>query len=670
MMSEPKDPIEPGDASLLLLREDVGENYEAVCRSAAAAVGADVCRLALWDAAAEALVAQRPRYTAVGQSVPQFPVQPSPASAHVLRTGEPYICNDPAGDPLYEPSVREHGVHSVLTVPVRSGTRTLGLLYALNKPGGFGPEDARTLTALAAAAAVTLENIRLYAEERQRRVLNEGLRDLSRALVSTATEDAALGTVLDQVWRVVRYQAAAALLLDGDHLRVAASRGGDVGLTVPLRSASEMEAALRSPEPAILRETGPLLPALGLRDVSGPTLVAPLRAEGQVVGAFLVVLDPEMEPSVREAQRVAALADHASLFLAAGAVMRRERQARARKGAVTRIARIAATRHEPDSLLQGVAPELLTLSGADRVILYLTHSHGSVLVPAAESGAAAGEQDAVFALGLDLTSKPLLPLLTRREPVRLQGRECLPLSPFPEVTGLLIMALAGRDDLLGAFALATVGRPPSFDTALMEVLGEVAIQVGMGVENARLFSRLSQMASTDELTQLANRRRFAESLRLEIGRGRRDEKPVSLVLVDIDQLKRVNDSHGHPAGDAAIRHVAVAIRSERRETDMAARLGGEEFALLLPGTPLAGAVRTAERIRAWLGVNEVPGLGTVTISAGVACFPEDAEDEEALVRVADERLYAAKAGGRNRVCAESSPTPSPLTKPSPQSTAT
>jgi diguanylate cyclase (GGDEF)-like protein len=293
-----------------------------------------------------------------------------------------------------------------------------------------------------------------------------------------------------------------------------------------------------------------------------------------------------------------------------------------------------------------------------------------VLVPAAEAGAAPGEQDAVFTLGLDLGSKPLLPLFTRREPVMLEGKECLSLSPFSRVTGLLFMPVLGRDDLLGAFALATVGRPPSFDTGLVEFLGEVAIQVGMGVENARLFSRLSQMASTDELTQLANRRRFAESLRLEIGRGRRDEKPVSLVLADIDHLKRINDSHGHPAGDAAIRHVAVAIRSERRETDVAARLGGEEFALLLPGTPLAGAVRTAERIRGWLGVNDIPGLGTVTVSAGVASFPDDAEDEEALVRIADERLYAAKAGGRNRVCADVPRTAAQLAKPGTQSTAT
>ena len=185
----------------------------------------------------------------------------------------------------------------------------------------------------------------------------------------------------------------------------------------------------------------------------------------------------------------------------------------------------------------------------------------------------------------------------------------------------------------------------------MEFLQDVAQQVAMGMENARLFSALSQMASTDELTRLANRRRFTESLRMEMARMRRSDAPLSLIMADADHLKAINDAHGHPAGDAAIRHVADAIRKGGRETDMAARLGGEEFALLLPGTDAVGAVKAAERIRKALASSSIPTVGTVTVSMGVATAPEDAAAEEELVRVADARLYAAKARGRNQVCA-------------------
>jgi diguanylate cyclase (GGDEF)-like protein len=163
------------------------------------------------------------------------------------------------------------------------------------------------------------------------------------------------------------------------------------------------------------------------------------------------------------------------------------------------------------------------------------------------------------------------------------------------------------------------------------------------------------MASTDELTQLANRRRFTETFRLELSRTRRSSAPLSLVLSDIDHLKRINDGLGHPAGDAAIRHVADTLRQGRRDTDLAARLGGEEFALLLPATDKGGAVNAAERIRRELSESVVPGVGTVTVSLGVATCPEDGHSEQELIRVADERLYAAKSGGRNRVCYAASP---------------
>src|SRR5438046_1166645 len=119
--------LEVQDPSLLLLHEDVGESYDAVTRSAAAAVGAESCQLALYDEDTGELIARRPRYDAPGQRVPQyrFRLDSSPASVLVLRTGEPYLSNDPATDPLYDPSVKARGVRSVLTVPVRRGARLL-----------------------------------------------------------------------------------------------------------------------------------------------------------------------------------------------------------------------------------------------------------------------------------------------------------------------------------------------------------------------------------------------------------------------------------------------------------------------------------------------------------------------------------------------------------------
>ena len=647
----------------------MGESYDAVTRSAAQAVGAEACDIALYDADTDELIARRPRYTAPGRSVPQFrfPLASAPASEHVVRSGEAHLCNDPAGDPLYEPGVKDHGLRSVLTVPVRRGGRMLGLIYARNKPGGFVPEDVGTLTALAGAAAVTLENIRLYAGEQERRVLNESLREVSRALLTTVSEDMALASVLDQMWRVVRYQAASAAVIEGDRLRVAASRGGDTDVSFPLEGAGEVRTAIQTRQLGLISDVA-TLPEMGMRLSRGGAIVAPLLARGQALGAFVVAFDEDHDPSLRDGQLVTAFADHAALFLEAGAVLRRERQARARTAAVARITRLTASRHEPDSLLQAVAPELLAAAGAERAVLYLRHARNAVLIPVAYAGTAPHEEERVRELRLDMTSGPLVGLLDGQGAVCFEAPSNPPpgsITPFDGTRALLIFPMLSREETIGAALVAWISRPRPADPALVEFLKDVAQQVTLGVENARLFAALSQMASTDELTQLANRRRFTETLRLEVARARRVGTPLSLVLGDLDHLKRVNDTYGHPAGDAAIRHAADAFKRGRRETDLAARLGGEEFALLLPSTDREGAARAAERIRADLSESLVPVVGTVTVSLGVATLPDDAGTDDDLVRVADERLYAAKAGGRNRVVATSPEAPVAPARPQP-----
>ena len=125
--------------------------------------------------------------------------------------------------------------------------------------------------------------------------------------------------------------------------------------------------------------------------------------------------------------------------------------------------------------------------------------------------------------------------------------------------------------------------------------------------------------------------------------------------MDLDHLKKINDTQGHQAGDVAIRHVADILTRRRRATDLPGRLGGEEFALLMPATAKDGAVLTAERICREVSGHPVPKVGTVTVSIGVATMPEDAREEEPLIRVADHRLYAAKAAGRNQVRSTSVP---------------
>ena len=160
--------------------------------------------------------------------------------------------------------------------------------------------------------------------------------------------------------------------------------------------------------------------------------------------------------------------------------------------------------------------------------------------------------------------------------------------------------------------------------------------------------RLRSEADRDYLTGLANRRRFRKALGQEVERWRRYELPCALVLIDVDHMKRINDTHGHPAGDRVIRSVADAIEELSRDNDTAARLGGEEFALLLAGAASDKAVLAAERLRRAVCEVPVEEVGVVTVSLGVASCPAHARNERELFSAADAALYSAKREGRNR----------------------
>jgi diguanylate cyclase (GGDEF)-like protein len=209
-----------------------------------------------------------------------------------------------------------------------------------------------------------------------------------------------------------------------------------------------------------------------------------------------------------------------------------------------------------------------------------------------------------------------------------------------------------RASLFGSLAMGLVG-------ATLLGLGGLVIwrlasasQKQMG--RLRELSReLRTLATTDPLTHIANRRHFDELAKVEIERARRHGGALSLAVIDIDHFKRINDVHGHPVGDAALTGLVGLIAASLRDTDLLARLGGEEFALILPHTALAGAEEFSERIRHLVEASplSVPGAEAlrITVSIGVAQWHPEEADFDAVMRRADQALYEAKSAGRNRV---------------------
>lgn len=173
-------------------------------------------------------------------------------------------------------------------------------------------------------------------------------------------------------------------------------------------------------------------------------------------------------------------------------------------------------------------------------------------------------------------------------------------------------------------------------------------RVAQLIQIRQQFERLHALADRDYLTGLVNRRRFRTALGHEVERWRRYNVPCSLLLLDIDYLKRINDAHGHSAGDQAIRRVGSALTELSRDNDTAARLGGEEFALLLAGAEREKAAAAAERVRQVVSAEAIERIGIITISLGVASCPAHATSERTLYAASDAALYRAKREGRDR----------------------
>ncbi len=232
------------------------------------------------------------------------------------------------------------------------------------------------------------------------------------------------------------------------------------------------------------------------------------------------------------------------------------------------------------------------------------------------------------------------PVYTRK--VKLRGME-----------SLVVLPLICADEAIGSFTLASRKRHV-FVKDKREMLGVIANQVAVSTKNAEMYRGMENLATTDGLTGLVNHRAFQERFAELLHRAERHEQRVAILLTDIDHFKKVNDTYGHPTGDAVLKRVAQVARGEVRKIDVAARYGGEEFAVVLDGTDREGARLLAERIRTEVEKQQFSsekGPFHCTLSLGIACYPDDGRDPKTLIAHADQALYHAKHNGRNRAVA-------------------
>ena len=209
----------------------------------------------------------------------------------------------------------------------------------------------------------------------------------------------------------------------------------------------------------------------------------------------------------------------------------------------------------------------------------------------------------------------------------------------------LVVPLRTGDGTIGSLSAVTRANPPVFPPEAADALEALGLRAGPALRNAQRFAEASQLAELDSLTGLANQRVFHELLGREVARSRRYGRRLALIVLDLDDFKRINDRVGHLAGDTVLAEVAASIRGCVRSTDIGCRVGGDEFAVILPESTLEDAKQLYQRVQAHMTAKPVAQAGALSFSGGVAELRQQ-DDPVAFFQRADEALYQAKQAGK------------------------
>jgi diguanylate cyclase (GGDEF)-like protein len=313
--------------------------------------------------------------------------------------------------------------------------------------------------------------------------------------------------------------------------------------------------------------------------------------------------------------------------------LRRERERV--QGSMRRLGEAVASNLDRDALLEIVVRTAVEGVGADAGRASVCGEDRATLVERSRVGRMNGLEQAVSSVEIDALRAG-------------QERE----TTIGEASAIAhpLRGAEGGDSVVGVVSVGRSGRP--FSQSERELFHYLAAQAAVSMENVDLHETVARESVTDELTGLSNRRGFDDALTRELERSKRFGSKLALVMLDLDDFKKVNDTYGHQQGDIVLREVARVLREQSREIDDPGRYGGEELAVVLPGTDLEGAYNLAERVRVQIEALRIPRVGgegeiRVTASFGVAALPEAGDDESALIAAADAALYEAKRGGKN-----------------------
>ncbi len=581
---------------------------------------------------------------------------------HVVRSGTSLMVQRYASHPAANPAWAAAGLGACIGVPLHVDAHVFGALYVFRQADSrpFDIADLNVLESWGEQVGIALQNAMLFADERQRAdelgALRDTLEDLS----------AQLG-VPDLLQAILR--RAAALLL---------ATGGELGLYEPERGGVQVVASYNMGDSyygtfipvgqgvmGTVVQTGRLLMLSdyqawdkslpGYRSSNCRTVIAvPLRARGRLLGVVSITdarvgrkfTDNEVRILKMFAQQAAIAVDNAHLFEDAH---RRAEEAET----LRQVSLIVAGLLDEKDAIRQILELLGRVVACDTAVVVLKEKETLSVVGEHQwkaNPSMLGMEFSVFGIS------PYADVARRIEPLLVSDA----VAQYPRLSrdersayirSWLGVPLIAHDDVLGVIAVHSM-LPNYFSQSNLRLLSAFGSHVAVAIANARLYADAQRLAITDPLTGIFNRRYFFQVASIEFRRSLRHRTDLSVLMIDIDRFKRVNDTYGHQIGDVTLQKVAAACRSSIRDIDVLARYGGEEFIILLPDTDEVGAMRVAHRLHEAVSTHPVKANGheiSITVSIGVAVMENGIQNLDTLVGRADQALYRAKRAGRNRV---------------------
>ncbi|MGB7539248.1 MAG: diguanylate cyclase [Anaerolineales bacterium] len=603
----------------------------------------------------------------------------------ILAGGAPKVLmSDELAEPAERELLRAKGVVTLVGLPLKIRSQVIGVLsvrYSL--PHTFSQAEMDGLTLYAVQAAGTIERLRLLEESRQRESDLRMIVDMARVVTSTLDLEELLQQIAVLLVWTARMDACVIASVDMEQGQVrtlaAYSAFGErtdreFGAGYALADSPVSGQVLKGSDPLLLRIDDPGChpsEAVILRQLHyGAVLMIPLWAGGKALGLLRLYSRQNTRTfSALELQRLRVPAEQAALALVNARLYESEHQQRILAETLRDIGLILSGSLRAGTILETLLEQIGRVVPFDSANVMLLQGD-RVRVASHRGYERFGLTEWISRLDLPIERLTgIQHMATTRHPYFIPDVQTDPnwqsIGPTWHVGSWVGAPLVTGEQLLGFLSMDKAERG-YYSAEHASRLESLAGHAALALLNALTFGEVEQASITDFVTGIYNRRYFHEQLQLEIDRARRIGYPVSLLIFDIDHFKLVNDKHGHPIGDRILQMVARRIKDELRAVDILARYGGEEFAVILPGTPASSLAGVGERLRQGIAMQPFAVDDksiSITVSAGGATFPEDANDVHRLIDEADRWLYDAKEKGRNRTRVPE-PMPWPYTEPS------